>query len=92
MGSLGDVTKVQAQYNWVDKPNCTEVLHLLQQGTIVDILDQFPLIFWTFLVFVRLLDSYCLNPRISNFDSISFIFHDLGVSLCIKEGLHLGFG
>ena len=29
MGSLGDVTKVQAQYSWVSKPNCTEILHLL---------------------------------------------------------------
>ena len=32
MRSLGDVTKAQAQYNWVDKPNCTEVLHLLLRG------------------------------------------------------------
>ena len=32
MGSLGDVIKVQAQYNWVGKPNCIEVLHLLLWG------------------------------------------------------------
>ena len=33
MGSLdGDTIKVQAQYNWVVKANCTEFLHLLQRG------------------------------------------------------------
>ena len=34
MGSLdGDTIKVQAQYNWVAKANCTELLHLLQRGS-----------------------------------------------------------
>ena len=32
MGSLGGDTKAQAQYNWVAKANCTEVLHLLLRG------------------------------------------------------------
>ena len=33
MGSLdGDTIKVQAQYNWVARANCTEFFHLLQWG------------------------------------------------------------
>ena len=33
MGSLdGDTIKVQAQYNWVAKANCTEFFHLLHRG------------------------------------------------------------
>ena len=42
MGSLGDVIKAQAQYNWVGKPNCTEMLHLLQWGNYYWYLVDFP--------------------------------------------------
>ena len=81
MGSLGGVTKAQAQYNWVSQPNCTEWLHLLQRGNGYSGYSQY---------FVRLLDSYCLNPGISNFDFFIY-FHDFRFESVYERGVAFGF-
>ena len=74
MGSLGGVTKAQAQYNWVSKPNCTEDLHLPMQGN-----------YWYFLVFVS--DDHCLKPW--NSCNLCYSSFSLGFSDSFDWGVSL---